>query len=147
METITSREMKALELNSEYFGVSRLQLMENSGKSIADEISSRFNPEKTKIAIFCGLGGNGGDGFASARHLVNRGFEVKVIIAGRSREVKDEAAKKNLEALKNLKSIKELRQTARSRKAVIKRHADRAKNKIRKKEEEKKSLLRPTAKR
>ena len=99
--------MKALELNSEYFGVSRLQLMENAGKSVADEISSRFRPEETKIAIFCGLGGNGGDGFVAARHLLNRGFKVKVIIAGRLREVRDECARKNLEALKQLGRIKD----------------------------------------
>ena len=107
MDTITSKEMKSLELNSEYFGVSRLQLMENAGRSIAEEISSRFNPGKTEIVIFCGLGGNGGDGFAAARHLINKGFKVKVIVAGRIREVKDEAAKKNLEALENLKNFKD----------------------------------------
>ncbi|HEX69137.1 MAG TPA: NAD(P)H-hydrate epimerase, partial [Candidatus Bathyarchaeota archaeon] len=107
METITSQEMKALELNSEYFGVSRLQLMENAGKSVADEISSRFRPEETKIAIFCGLGGNGGDGFVAARHLLNRGFKVKVIIAGRLREVRDECARKNLEALETLEKIRD----------------------------------------
>ena len=72
--------MKALELNSEYFGVSRLQLMENAGKSIADEVSSRFSPEETEVTIFCGLGGNGGDGFVAARHLLNRGFKVKVCL-------------------------------------------------------------------
>ena len=107
METITSQEMKALELNSEYFGVSRLQLMENAGKSIADEVSSRFSPEETKVTIFCGLGGNGGDGFVAARHLLNRGFKVKVVIAGRRREVRDECARKNLEALETLEKIKD----------------------------------------
>jgi len=107
METITSREMKALELNSEYFGVSRLQLMENAGKSIADEISSRFKPEEARIVILCGLGGNGGDGFTAARHLLNRGFKVNVVIAGKRREVRDECARKNLSALEMLEKIKD----------------------------------------
>lgn len=100
---ITNREMRALELNSEYFGVSTLQLMENAGKAIADEIASRFEPEKTRVAIFCGLGGNGGDGFVAARHLACLGFEVEVLLAGRSKDILDEEARRNLLALRALK--------------------------------------------
>ncbi len=100
---ITSREMRALELNSEYFGVSRLQLMENAGKAVADEIASRFEPKKTRVAIFCGLGGNGGDGFVAARHLACLGFRVEVILAGRSKDVVDEEARRNWLALQALK--------------------------------------------
>jgi NAD(P)H-hydrate repair Nnr-like enzyme with NAD(P)H-hydrate epimerase domain len=48
---ITSREMRALELNAEYFGVSQLQLMENAGLNVALEIASRFPPNK-KVAVF-----------------------------------------------------------------------------------------------
>ena len=100
---ITSWEMRALELNSEYFGVSRLQLMENAGKAVADEIASRFEPKRTRVAIFCGLGGNGGDGFVTARHLVCLGFEVEVMLVGRSRDIVDEAARRNWLALQVLK--------------------------------------------
>ncbi len=100
---ITSREMRALELNSEYFGVSRLQLMENAGKAVADEMASRFEPKKTRVAIFCGLGGNGGDGFVAARHLACLGFRVEVILAGRSKDVVDEEARRNWLALQPLK--------------------------------------------
>lgn len=102
---IASREMRVLELNSEYFGVSRLQLMENAGKAVADEIASRFDPEKTRVAIFCGLGGNGGDGFVAARHLVYLGFEVNVILAGRSKDILDEEARRNWLALQALKDV------------------------------------------
>lgn len=101
--SISTREMKALEMNSEYYGVSRLQLMENAGRSIAEIISSRFQPQKTKVAIFCGLGGNGGDGLVAARHLLNRGFEAEVIIAGKPEEIGDEEAKANWIALQSLK--------------------------------------------
>ncbi|MEM3696382.1 MAG: NAD(P)H-hydrate dehydratase [Candidatus Bathyarchaeia archaeon] len=99
---ITSREMRALELNSEYFGVSRLQLMENAGHDVALEIASRFQPEKS-VVIFCGLGGNGGDGFVAARHLSSLGFKVTVILAGKAKEITDQAALKNWEALQFLK--------------------------------------------
>jgi len=103
--TITSREMHALEVNSEYFGVSRLQLMENAGQRVAAEIASRFKADKTKIAIFCGLGGNGGDGFVAARHLTCLGFKVEVILAGRSESILDEEARKNWLALQSLKDL------------------------------------------
>ncbi|MEM2995602.1 MAG: NAD(P)H-hydrate dehydratase [Candidatus Bathyarchaeia archaeon] len=99
---ITSREMRALEINSEYFGVSRLQLMENAGRNVALEIASRFKPEKP-IAVFCGLGGNGGDGFVAARHLASLGFKVTVILAGKAKEIMDKEALENWKALQFLK--------------------------------------------
>jgi len=104
-EMITSREMRALELNAEYFGVSRLQLMENAGRSVATEIASRFSPNKTRVAVFCGLGGNGGDGFVAARHLICLGFKVDAILAGRPADIVDIEAQKNWRALQPLKDF------------------------------------------
>jgi len=101
---ITSREMRALEMNSEYYGVSRLQLMENAGRSVADEIASRFKPKNTRVAIFCGSGGNGGDGFVAARHLTCLGFKVEVILAGKSSDIVDKEAQRNWLALQPLKN-------------------------------------------
>lgn len=101
---ITSREMRALESNSEYFGVSRLQLMENAGRSVVDEIASRFTPDKARVAIFCGLGGNGGDGFVAARHLTCLGFKVDVVIAGKPESIGNNEARKNWLALQPLKT-------------------------------------------
>ena len=60
--------MRALEANAEYYGISLLQLMENAGSNIAQETISRF-PNSKRIAVFCGLGGNGGDGFVAGRHF------------------------------------------------------------------------------
>lgn len=100
---ITTKEMRALDLNAEYFGISRLQLMENAGRNIAVEIASRFKPKQTRVAIFCGLGGNGGDGFVAARHLICLGYKVKVILAGRSKDISSKEAKQNWSALKSLK--------------------------------------------
>jgi hydroxyethylthiazole kinase-like uncharacterized protein yjeF len=100
--SITSREMHALELNAEYFGVSRLQLMENAGHKVALEIASRFELDKS-VAIFCGLGGNGGDGFVAARHLSSMGFKATIILAGKAKEISHEAALANWKALQFLK--------------------------------------------
>ncbi len=104
-KVITEREMRALEINAEYFGVSRLQLMENAGRNIAQEIVSRFKPNKAKIAVFCGLGGNGGDGFVAARQLACLGFKVEVVVAGKTASISDEEARKNWCALEPLKAV------------------------------------------
>ncbi|MBS7616696.1 NAD(P)H-hydrate dehydratase [Candidatus Bathyarchaeota archaeon] len=101
-DCITSREMRALELNAEYFGISQLQLMENAGHSVATEIASRFTTDKG-VTVFCGLGGNGGDGFVVARHLSAMGFKVTVILAGKAKEISHKAALENFEALKFLR--------------------------------------------
>ena len=97
-EPISSKQMRALEVNAEYYGVSLLQLMENAGRGIAAEVVSRF-PATSRVVIFCGLGGNGGDGFVAARHLCSLGYNVTVVLAGRSENIGHEAALRNWQAL------------------------------------------------
>ena len=84
-EYITSKEMRALEVNAEYFGISLLQLMENAGRNVAAEIESRFKKD-FRIVIFCGLGGNGGDGFVAARHLLSLGFSQIAVVLSRKEQ-------------------------------------------------------------
>lgn len=98
---ISSEAMRTLEFNAEYFGVSLLQLMENAGAHVAEEIASRFNAKK-KVVVFCALGGNGGDGFVAARHLLSRGFDVSIVLSGRGCEITHSAALENWKALKFL---------------------------------------------
>jgi NAD(P)H-hydrate epimerase len=100
-QPISSRQMRALETNAEYFGISLLQLMENAGASVAQEIISRCANDK-KVAIFCGLGGNGGDGFVAARHLLAAGFDVKVVLVGKAKDITHESALKNWLILQSL---------------------------------------------
>ena len=101
-EAITSREMRAIEVNAEYYGISLLQLMENAGRNVTLEIASRLTRDRS-VAVFCGLGGNGGDGFVAARHLLSQGFKVSVVLAGRGRDIRHEAALKNWVALQPLR--------------------------------------------
>ncbi len=95
MEVISARDMQILDINCEYFGLSRLQLMENAGRGLADEIAKRF--DGGRIIIFAGLGNNGGDAFVAARHL--KGFEIEIYVMGRKRDVRTDIAKRNLEIL------------------------------------------------
>lgn len=52
METVSSVEMAAIEMNAEYLGMSALQMMENSGSFAAREIFSRFKPSETLVVVF-----------------------------------------------------------------------------------------------
>jgi NAD(P)H-hydrate epimerase len=97
--SISSRQMRALETNAQYYGISLLQLMENAGRNVAEEIQKRF-PNTKKVVFFCGLGGNGGDGFVAARHLLAQGYTVSVVLAGKSRDINHESALINWNALK-----------------------------------------------
>ncbi|MCW4053119.1 MAG: NAD(P)H-hydrate dehydratase [Candidatus Bathyarchaeota archaeon] len=101
-DSVTSREMQALETNAHYFGISRLQLMENAGRTVASEVSFRFPSRDTRIAFFCGLGGNGGDGFVAARHLLCLGYSVQLVVAGRPESISHAEALKNWQPLKML---------------------------------------------
>jgi len=94
-------DMMVTDLNAEYLGVPRLSLMENAGKAIAQEISKLT--DRGHITIFAGTGGNGGDGFVAARHLLNMGFEVEVILLAHPSRIKSKEAKRNWEVLEKMK--------------------------------------------
>src|SRR5438445_9118009 len=97
---ISSDEMQVAELNSEYLGVSHFQLMESVGANISREIATRTATKPNpKIHLICGPGKNGGDGFAVARHLASQGLKVRVTLVGRPNDVKDEAAKEQLNTI------------------------------------------------
>lgn len=96
MTPINGKEMMVVDTNCQYYGLSSLQLMENAGRGLADEIKDLF--DGGKVTIYAGLGNNGGDAFVAARFLQN--FDVRVIILGRSSDVKSDIARRNLGILK-----------------------------------------------
>jgi len=56
------------------FKTTSLKLMEKAAKAIADEVDKLFKNEN--ILVVCGVGNNGGDGYAAARLLKERGHTV-----------------------------------------------------------------------
>jgi NAD(P)H-hydrate epimerase len=67
-------------------------LMENAGRSCAQFIIETLSKiKKPKVCIFCGTGNNGGDGFVIARHLLNAGFAVTVVVCGGIAKIKGDA--------------------------------------------------------
>jgi NAD(P)H-hydrate epimerase len=53
------------------------KLMANAGRAVADIVARRV-PLGTRIAVLCGPGANGGDGYVAARVLAQRGYPVSV---------------------------------------------------------------------
>ncbi len=103
MSDLSAREMRTLETNAEYLGISAVQLMENAGAAVAKEIGKRFPPTKNAV-IYAGVGGNGGDGMVTARHLASLGFKVTLILVGEPGSIVNNATKTNWEILRRLRS-------------------------------------------
>ena len=94
MKILTAAEMREVDrLTAEKHSVPMLALMENAGKSVADFIQSRFGrTQMRRVAVLCGKGNNGGDGFVAARYLLQYDARVSVYLLGDPAEVKGEAA-------------------------------------------------------
>jgi len=83
-------------------GVPGVVLMENAGRSCAELIKEKLaGTSQPKVCILCGTGNNGGDGYVIARHLLNSGFKVTVVICGDRGKIKGDA-KTNLDILDRL---------------------------------------------
>jgi len=97
MKVVSREEMRELDRRTiEEIGISGLVLMENAGRGAAQIIKKRFGPEKRKVAIFCGRGNNGGDGFVVARYLKNWGWPVRVYLLSEKEKITGDA-KANME--------------------------------------------------
>src|SRR2546427_8822656 len=65
---ISPAEMRVLDRNAQYFGVSILELMENAGKAVADAARSEFGAAGKNVLLPGGTGNNRGEGLLGARH-------------------------------------------------------------------------------
>ncbi len=83
-------------------GIPGIVLMENAGRGCAQFIIEALSKtKKPVVCIFCGTGNNGGDGFVIARHLLNAGFAVTVVVCGNIDKIKGDA-KINFDILAHL---------------------------------------------
>lgn len=89
-EILTVAESYAVDRYAEAHGIASATLMENAGRSVAEEIVKRW-PTGTAV-VLCGPGNNGGDGFVAARHLQAGGWTVRVALLGERRCLKGDAA-------------------------------------------------------
>ena len=91
---VNSREMKQYDKNTiEYFGIGSSVLMERAALAVADVVTNRFLAADGKILVVCGAGNNGGDGFAAARLLYLRGYDVEILFPMEEERMTKETAR------------------------------------------------------
>ncbi len=62
-------------------GIEHIKLMENAGTAAFRFINDRIGVNNKSVAIVCGRGNNGGDGFAVAKRMLDGGAKVRVMLA------------------------------------------------------------------
>ena len=94
MKVLTAAEMREVDrLTTERHGIPSLTLMENAGRSVAEFIRRRFSHlERRQIAVLSGKGNNGGDGFVTARHLLQMGAKPVVFLLASPGDMQGDAA-------------------------------------------------------
>ena len=106
MRLLTQNQAKELDqISSSDYNISFDSLMNGAGEETANFIISKCkNIESQKVAIVCGKGNNGGDGFATALHLKKSNYNVVVFSLFNSESLSkssltfhDECLKDNIE--------------------------------------------------
>lgn len=91
MNILSAAEMQAADrATSQDFHVPLIELMEEAGWAVARFILRELSHCR-RVAVVCGRGNNGGDGFVAARRLQQAGLEVSVVVLGDPGEIHGEA--------------------------------------------------------
>jgi ADP-dependent NAD(P)H-hydrate dehydratase / NAD(P)H-hydrate epimerase len=90
-ELLTPDEMREADRLAISMGTAGIDLMERAGRAVADE-AVRLAPSAGRVAVLCGPGANGGDGFIAARILRRRGYRVSLALAGSLENLRGDAA-------------------------------------------------------
>jgi ADP-dependent NAD(P)H-hydrate dehydratase / NAD(P)H-hydrate epimerase len=94
MRLVTAQQMRAIDRRAiEEIGIPGFELMEKAGRGIADFIKDILNGETKgrRVAIFCGRGNNGGDGYVIARYLHSWGATVQVFLLAEHSQIEGDA--------------------------------------------------------
>jgi ADP-dependent NAD(P)H-hydrate dehydratase / NAD(P)H-hydrate epimerase len=94
LKILTAEEMRKVDrLTSEREGIPSATLMENAGTNLARFIEARLPTfRRRRIAVLCGKGNNGGDGFVVASHLRDSGARPDVYLFGAPEQMQGDAA-------------------------------------------------------
>jgi NAD(P)H-hydrate epimerase len=98
MKLVTSSQMRNIDKKTiQGIGIPGLELMEKAGNGTA-QVAKRMlgEPDDKAVAIFCGRGNNGGDGFVVGRYLAQWGAQVQFFLTAKRSDLKGDA-KTNLE--------------------------------------------------
>jgi ADP-dependent NAD(P)H-hydrate dehydratase / NAD(P)H-hydrate epimerase len=103
MRVLNAAQMREADRRTiEEIGIPSLVLMENAGRQVVAAMEAvHTDLLDQQVAVLCGRGSNGGDGFVVARTLLQRGVDVAVFLMGRVADVRGDA-RTNLEILGRL---------------------------------------------
>jgi NAD(P)H-hydrate epimerase len=85
---VTADQMREVDkIAIEETGPNLYQMMENAGRSLAQKTIDMLGEtwRDSAVLVLAGVGGNGGGGICAARHLANRGIDVRLVISDESR--------------------------------------------------------------
>jgi ADP-dependent NAD(P)H-hydrate dehydratase / NAD(P)H-hydrate epimerase len=91
LELLTASQMVRADQLAIASGIASLTLMEAAGQAVAQEAVKMVSADAA-IAVVCGPGNNGGDGFVAARLLAERGYAVTVVCLDGVADLKGDAA-------------------------------------------------------
>jgi NAD(P)H-hydrate epimerase len=104
MRVLNTEQMREADRRTIHeLGIPARTLMERAGQQVAAVVMREFAPVRGKaIAVICGRGNNGGDGFVVARALAEHGADVRTVVLGAIEAVKGEAR----DALDGLRGVR-----------------------------------------
>jgi NAD(P)H-hydrate epimerase len=100
MRILSAAQMREADrFTIEDIGIPSLVLMENAGRQVVAAMEAAFEERLNgRVAVLCGRGNNGGDGFVVARTLLQRGIDATVFVIGALSDVRGDA-RTNLDIL------------------------------------------------
>lgn len=91
LQLYRAEQVRALDRTAiEQFNIPGIQLMENAGAATFAALRKRW-PRAQRIAVFCGAGNNGGDGYVIARLAHEQGFSTVVYLLADTARLKGDA--------------------------------------------------------
>lgn len=92
MKIVTSQQMRELDrLAIQKHSIPSLTLMERAGAAVARAVLSRCAAGEGRVAVVAGKGNNGGDALVAARHLLQAGAEVHVLLLAQTNDLSPDA--------------------------------------------------------
>ncbi len=90
---VTARQMKEIDRQAiENLGIPGLTLMENAGRGVIEHLEKEVgNLRGKRVAVVCGPGNNGGDGFVCCRYLQAKGADPVCTLLGSLKNLKGDA--------------------------------------------------------
>jgi hydroxyethylthiazole kinase-like uncharacterized protein yjeF len=93
MKILSATQMAEVDrLTTEQYLIPSILLMENAGRSVAEQIE-KVCPDlnQKSIMVLCGRGNNGGDGFVVARYLALRGATPSILLFSEPEKLRGDA--------------------------------------------------------